>query len=686
MEEIRSLARKMIEQMSSDGRSALSPRPKVRRKTAIVSPQRIGDTARGESPGPAAGFSRVALLGLAVLLALVLLRGTILRHSSRPRPAALTGSELRPPEEEALRRDVAGRPGDAEAHRRLGGYYLAHARPFEAIWELLETRAQRPDEMDVRPLLAAALEAAQLPDPARELLEERVASPAGELERRLALARHHLHYGDADAAGQVLRGAGGRLSAEPAGLLVQGRVLQAEGDRAAAEAAYRRHLRLAPASAEGDYRLGRLLLEAGRAGDARAALTAGRRAAPEDARFPFYLGLTYAPGIDSDRQAGLSPQAAARARALFQEAVRLAPNNALPQFELGLLDAQAGRWGAAADRFRAATQADASDASAYRELARALGALKKHPYDAYYRGLYYAKVERPEDAVRAFRTVAQARPDSAEGPLLVSRMYIQTMQYAEAAAAVEPALRRFPHDGAVYERLAVLYKVNGSHAVVERLCRQWRAALPQASEPYWVLAELRTADGRVEEGIRLYEQALAMEPARAEYMRFLGQTLAQRGAPGDLPRALDLLGRAVRKAPRDPAARFQLGLLLRRMGRMEEARDQMLRALDLDPHQVPPYNSLAQIAGQLRHPAQARFFAMSVRGVEARLREESEVMRRVWRHPRDAGAHLAAARFRQRIGDLTTAKAHLEQAVELRPGWPDATRALRRISRALEVL
>ncbi len=47
-------------------------------------------------------------------------------------------------------------------------------------------------------------------------------------------------------------------------------------------------------------------------------------------------------------------------------------------------------------------------------------------------------------------------------------------------------------------------------------------------------------------------------------------------------------------------------------------------------------------------------------------------MRRVWERPRDADAHLAAARFRRQTGDLTRAKAHLEQAVELRPGWSEA--------------
>jgi tetratricopeptide (TPR) repeat protein len=265
-------------------------------------------------------------------------------------------------------------------------------------------------------------------------------------------------------------------------------------------------------------------------------------------------------------------------------------------------------------------------------------------------------------------------------------MLIQTMQYREAAAAVEPALRRFPRDPAVYERLSVLYKLTRSRSAVEQLCRQWRAALPQASEPDWVLGKLRVADGRMEEGIRLYEQALARDPARGEYQRFLGEALARRRAPGDLPRALDLIGRAVGKSPRDPEARFQLGLLLQRLGRLEEARAQMLRALDLDPHQSPPSNSLAAIAAALRAPAQARLFAQATRQIQARIREEERVMRRVWQNPGDAEAHLAAARFRRRTGALPRAKAHLEQALALRPRWPEAARELRRVTWALEAL
>jgi tetratricopeptide (TPR) repeat protein len=625
-------------------------------------------------------------LALVVLFLIALSLTLYARRFARPVPAAVAPSETEPVAILAARRAVEEHPDDPGARRRLADAYLGARRPFEAIWELAEPEAGSPDDLKTRLTLAAALEAALLPELAQALLEERAASPADDLARRLALARLHLRHAGAGAAGVALRGVEAQLAASAEGLRVQGRVLQANGDRAGAEAAYRRSLALAPSSSEGHYWLGRLLLEEGRAAEAREVLATGVRVAPSDPRLPFYQGLTYVPRPDAGASGTLSPEASDRARALFQESLRLAPAHALPHYQLGLLDARAGRWGAAADHFQAATEADPAYADAYREMARALRALRKAPFDAHYQGLYFSKVERPEDALRAFREVARARPDSPEGPLLVSRMLIQTMQYKEAAAVIEPALRRFPRDPALYERLSVLYKLTRGRSAVEQLCRQWQEALPQASEPFWVLGKLRVADGRLEEGIHLYEQALAKAPERAEYQLFLGQTLAQRGAPGDLPRALELIGRAVGTMPQDPEARFQYGLLLQRMGRLEEARAQLLRALDLDPHQQPPYNSLATVAAALGRPGQARLFARAIRRVEARVREEEQAMQRVWERPEDAGAHLAAARFRIRTGALPRARAHLQQARELRPGWPEAARELRRVTRALEAL
>ncbi len=651
-----------------------------------------GGAARASSrPGSAPPVGRRWLgwgLGLLALLVVVTALGLSLssrvHRATRIRAATAPWTEPASAEEAALRGAVQARPGDDAARGRLGALYLRGARPFEAAWELGQVLERRPADLEARLGMAAAMEAVFLADEGRQLLKQPAATPDADLARRLALARLELRMGDAPAAGRALQGAGARLSASAEGLLAQGRVLQASGDARGAEAVYRRLLRLAPSAAEGYYRLGRLLLSERHAAAARPVLDAGRKAAPDDPRFPFYMALAFAPSsVEGDHPAAGD---AARARSLLQEAIRLSPNHGQPYYELGLLQAGDGQWDAAAHSFNRAVAVDPEYSDAYRELGRALAVLKKQPYDSYYRGLYYSKVERTADAVAAFQQIAAARPKSTEGPLLVSRQYIQTMQYTRAAAVVEPALQRFPTNPEAYERLSVLYKLVGSRNAVERLCARWQSALPRASEPYWVLGKLNVTDGHLDEGIRQYEKALAMEPERGEYLRFLGQALVQRAAPGDLPRALELLGRSVHKNPADAAGRFQLGLLLRRLGRLDEAREQMLRSLDLDPHQTPPYNSLAQIAAQMGQPAEARFFARAIRQVEARVREEERVMRRVWDKPRDADAHLAAARFRLRIGALAKAKAHLEQAVEYRPGWPEARQELRRVSRLLEGL
>jgi tetratricopeptide (TPR) repeat protein len=92
------------------------------------------------------------------------------------------------------------------------------------------------------------------------------------------------------------------------------------------------------------------------------------------------------------------------------------------------------------------------------------------------------------------------------------------------------------------------------------------------------------------------------------------------------------------------------------------------------------------VAGQLRRSAPSRFFAQATRQVQGRAREENAALRRVWSRPRDADAHLAAARLRRRAGDLTKAEAHLKQALEIRPGWPEARQELDRITRALGAL
>jgi hypothetical protein len=88
------------------------------------------------------------------------------------------------------------------------------------------------------------------------------------------------------------------------------------------------------------------------------------------------------------------------------------------------------------------------------------------------------------------------------------------------------------------------------------------------------------------------------------------------------------------------------------------------------------------LAWRLNRPAPAAFYPEVIRAMQQRFGEESLLWTRVWRHPEDAEAHLKLARFLCRTADLTKARRQLEQALALRPDWPEARQLLTTVQRS----
>jgi Flp pilus assembly protein TadD len=259
-------------------------------------------------------------------------------------------------------------------------------------------------------------------------------------------------------------------------------------------------------------------------------------------------------------------------------------------------------------------------------------------------------------------------------------------QNARALALARQASERFPRSPEVREQLTALLILTNDHEAAAQLCQAWLREDPGAAQPLWMLGRIAAAGLRFDEAVRYYEQALVKQPDNATFLEALGEVLL--AAPGSehLPRAVTTLGRAVALAPQDAKARHQLGLALMRAGRLEEARRQMLRSLDLDPNRGPVYSTLVQLARRLRQPGPAALFAPIVREVEGRLRDELTLWRRTWDHPEDPEGHVALARFLVQTGDPRRAESQLEEALALRPRWPQAEAELARVRRLLAVL
>jgi tetratricopeptide (TPR) repeat protein len=218
------------------------------------------------------------------------------------------------------------------------------------------------------------------------------------------------------------------------------------------------------------------------------------------------------------------------------------------------------------------------------------------------------------------------------------------------------------------------------------LLHHWLEVTPKASRPLWLLGRCDLGDLKYAEGVAWLEKAVAKQPHNPNYLAFLGGGLLRVDTPGSHERAAKLLAQVVDLEPGNAEYRELYAQSLQGLGLYEEAWRQCLQALDADPYRISCYARVSELAWRLHRPGAAAFLPPVIRSVQQRLAEETGLWRRVWDHPDDADAHLKLARFLCRTAELTKADNQLEQALALRPGWPEARQLMATVQRARETL
>jgi predicted O-linked N-acetylglucosamine transferase (SPINDLY family) len=111
--------------------------------------------------------------------------------------------------------------------------------------------------------------------------------------------------------------------------------------------------------------------------------------------------------------------------------------------------------------------------------------------------------------------------------------------------------------------------------------------------------------GRFAEAERLYREALAVAPGRADLLHLLGLLVGQMGR---LDEAVELISRTIAVDPNDAIAHSNLGKLLNDTGRHERAAAVCRRAIELDPKLPDAFNNLGNaLADQSPEEAAAAY-------------------------------------------------------------------------------
>ncbi len=521
-------------------------------------------------------------------LSLIAVAATTLPPTAGPPQAPLAGY----PSEEALRRYTQGRLLEErnEGRDALAEYYralLLDPRSTATMRRLSEVSARlgdaagslefadqalliEPGDAHARWLSGAALFNLGRARDALESLEAAVAADSGQVEYLKTLARVgeeldryevvarayrrvvELDSRDGEAWFQLAAAEArlGRFAAarpalaeavainpmRPGLFFLQGWVEEGLGHRREAIELYREHLKIHAGDAASRQRLVSLLMDAKRFAEAYREVQALSRARPEDAE---------ALAVEADLALRLGHST--RANELLARIARLAPDD--PDNLDRRLDVLIRN-----QRHRDAVQL-ADEWSA------------RYPGD--YRGPMLAARTRAaagetESALERARRSVELAPDSLAPRLLLGRIHQVRKRYQEAAMVWAETLARFPARAEIGLDLAYCREQLGDIAGAEQAARD----------------------------------VLADRPESASALNFLGYLLADHNL--SLPEAEGLIRRAVEQEPLNGAFVDSMGWVYYRLGRLEEARRELERALELSGGDPVVHEHLGDVYKDMR--------------------------------------------------------------------------------------
>lgn len=170
--------------------------------------------------------------------------------------------------------------------------------------------------------------------------------------------------------------------------------------------------------------------------------------------------------------------------------------------------------------------------------------------------------------------------------------------------------------------------------------------------------------GRLGEAEAIYRQVLDAKPGHVDANHLLGELAHQ---AGDHERAVELISKAIAKAPRQPVFRNNLGNVLHALGRLAEASASYHKAIAIEPDYAAAHNNLANLLmtqGQMEAAAAGYDRALAI-------------------NPGYAEAHYNLATALEGLGRMGDAVSRYEKAIELNPQYADAHGNLANILRNL---
>lgn len=308
----------------------------------------------------------------------------------------------------------------------------------------------------------------------------------------------------------------------------------------------------------------------------------------------------------------------------------------------------------------------------------------------YFTGKEYAKAEE------TLKETLNKRPDNVRAWLDLGDLYAGSVNRpGEAITAYREVIKRQPDHAGAYHGLAKALASTGQYGDAEQAFRHAATLAPQLPMPFHSLAQMQVRQGQLQQALTSLDAALKIDP------KFI-PAIIEKGdinlTQGSTDAALALYRRAAELGPTSALAHFRLGAALQANNDLERAKEAYQTAITHDPQMAEALNNLAWLQASLRENLDqaAQYAATAVKlapdtaayrdtlgwvyWAQRRFPEAETVLEKAatLQPPlADVQYHLGMVYAEQKKTDL--AKAAFEKALKLNPQHAEAKTALSRV-------
>jgi tetratricopeptide (TPR) repeat protein len=187
-----------------------------------------------------------------------------------------------------------------------------------------------------------------------------------------------------------------------------------------------------------------------------------------------------------------------------------------------------------------------------------------------------------DDALPALTKAAEREPDNDSYVYVLGSANVAKGQLPDALALFQRLLRKHPHDPVLTYATGAVYYLRGKYSEAEASLKESLAAQPNQVAASYYLALTYDAIGEDDRAIPVFRELLKSNPKHTPSYVKLGGILLRAHQYEDAQQNLE---RAVSLDPESVEAHYQLGLLLRRLGKSAESESEFAESRKLEEAQ-----------------------------------------------------------------------------------------------------